>query len=321
MIPPSASTSESSTPPEIRILLALYRSEAYLREQLDSLAAQDWPNWSLTVSDDGIGLDGSQAILDDFAKAHPQRRIERRRGPERGFAPNFLSLLAGLPEDCGHAALSDHDDVWFPDKLSRAMRALEAYPDDHPVLYCAATTVCDSALTPLHGSSRFRRPPSFCNALVQSLGGGNTMVLNRAAIALARRAAPVAGEIVAHDWWLYQLVTGAGGTALHDPDPVLLYRQHDGNAIGANQALQARVQRLKMILKGRFRSWNEINIAALERLDPWLTPEARDLRDRFDRSRRGGTMTRLRALWASGVYRQSRYGTAALYAACLMRRL
>ena len=139
--------------PEIRILLALYRSEPYLREQLDSFAAQDWPNWSLIVSDDGIGLDGSQVILDEFAAAHPERRIERRRGPERGFAPNFLSLLAGLPEGTTHAALSDHDDVWFPDKLSRAMAAIEAHPIDRPVLYCAATTVCDSALNPLHPSS------------------------------------------------------------------------------------------------------------------------------------------------------------------------
>ena len=43
--------------------------------------------------------------------------------------------------------------------------------------------------------------------------------------------------MVAHDWWAYQLVSGAGGTVIYDPEPFVAYRQHAGNLIGGNQGL------------------------------------------------------------------------------------
>ena len=59
-------------------------------------------------------------------------------------------------------------------------------------------------------SPRFRAAPGFGNALVQSIAGGNTMLFNPAAKALLEAARPAA--VVAHDWWIYLLVSGAGGT-------------------------------------------------------------------------------------------------------------
>ncbi len=47
---------------------------------------------------------------------------------------------------------------------------------------------------------------------MQSIAGGNTMVFNRATRDLLVRTA--AAKPVAHDWWLYQLVSGTGGLRL-----------------------------------------------------------------------------------------------------------
>jgi glycosyltransferase involved in cell wall biosynthesis len=307
-------------PPRVAILLALYNGAAHLAEQLDSYAAQSLPDWALIVSDDG-STDGTGAILDRFAAAHPDRRITRQAGPGQGFVRNFFSLLRSVPADVPHAALSDQDDVWFPDKLARAVAALAAVPPGVPGLYCAGSLICDAALRPLGESAPFPRPPAFRNALVQSIGGGNTMVLNRAALDLVRAAVDEAQDAVAHDWWLYQIITGCGGQVIRDPQPVLHYRQHGANLIGANLSLRARLGRIRFILGRRFCDWNDINLAALHRSRHRLTPEARAALDAYSAARQGGLVARLSRLRASGVWRQSRAGTAALYLACGLRRI
>lgn len=306
---------------EICVLLGLYRSERYLTAQLDSLAAQQGVNWWLMVSDDAPGADRSGAILDAFSVAHPRIRIRRLTGPGTGFADNFLFLLRSVPPEVERVALCDHDDVWHPDRLNRAMAALDHAPADRPALYGARTMVCDAALRPLYPSIEIRRPPSFAHALVQSLAGGNTMALNRAGLDLARAAAAEAGEIVAHDWWLYQLVSGVGGHVIFDPEPVLSYRQHGENAIGETRSLRARLSRLRNLLGGGFQRWNAINLAALARSQDRLTPQAQACLAQYAAARRGPTWRRLSALRASGVHRQRPVETAALWLACLLGRL
>ncbi|RVT80647.1 glycosyltransferase [Rhodobacteraceae bacterium CCMM004] len=307
-------------PDEVVVLLALYHSEKYLTEQLTSIAGQSHRAWSLEVSDDGP-CPASVSALQSFEARHPHRRIRYRVGPGEGFAANFLSLLARAPQDAPYVALCDHDDVWFSDKLARGVAALSAVPDDVPTLYGARTVVCDEALTPKGLSSRFTRPFGFRNALVQSMAGGNTMMLNRAGLALARAAAAEAGQIVAHDWWLYQIVSGAGGRILYDPEPVLYYRQHERNAIGANRALKARTARLRAILKGRFRRWNRINLASLARSAHRFTPEARACLTHYAQVHEGGLARKVAALRAAGVYRQSTAGNIALWVACLTGKM
>lgn len=308
------------------ILMAVYNGERHLREQLQSLADQTFQDWDLIASDDG-SQDGSRALLQDVARAWTAAEPDRRHdltilsGPGRGLVRNFFHLLQTMPATAAFAALSDQDDVWFPGKLDRALAALAAIPPERPALYCARTMICDEALRPLRPSVLFRRSPGFRNALVQSAGGGNTMVLNPGAIALVRSAVAEAQEAAVHDWWLYQIITACGGTVLRDAEPVLLYRQHGANAIGVNTSVRGRIHRILFIMGRRFSAWNDINLRALAASRHRFTPEARAVLDHYAEARRGGALHRMRALTASGVYRQRRIGTLALYAACLAGRL
>lgn len=316
------------------ILLATYDGAAHLQAQLNSFAAQTCQDWDMIVSDDG-SHDDSRAIVVNMGalwQAPPQsaapsapgsgcHALTLLDGPRRGFVRNFFHLLTQVPPTADWAALSDQDDVWFADKLERALVALSAVPPECPGLYCAGSLICDAALTPIRRSTRFHRPPDFRNALVQSVGGGNTMVLNRAALDLVREAACEAEDAAAHDWWLYQVISASGGTILRDPEPVLFYRQHGGNAIGANTSLRGRVYRVLFIMGRRFSTWNDINLRALNASRHRFTPKARQVLDSYAQARKGRPWTRLRALWASGVYRQSRRGSFALYLACLLNRL
>lgn len=323
-LPADRPTEQPDSRPEICILLGLCRSERHLAAQLDSLAAQDWPRWRLIASDDAPGADGTAALVAEFAAAHPGHPVDHRPGPGRGFAANYLALLATVPPGADMVALCDHDDIWLPDKLSRAAAALAAHPPDRPALYGARTLVCDEDLRPLHLSIALRRPPGFGHALVQSLAGANTMVLNRAAADLVRAAAAdqgLNGAIVSHDWWIYQIVSGAGGRVIFDPDPVLHYRQHDGNIFGSTRTWRGRAGRALGLIGGRMRDWAATNIAALERSSHRLTPGARAQLAALQRARRGPWLLRPFRLRAAGVYRQGRIETWALYLAALLGRL
>ncbi len=302
------------------VLMGLRNGAKTLAEQLDSIAAQSHRDWSLIVSDDG-STDDWMPIVSGFAEASAPGQTWVTRGPRKGYAQNFLALACHAGPLVPYAAFCDQDDVWLKYKLARALSLLKAVPDGVPALYAGRTMVCDNELRQLRPSLLFKRPPCFGNALVQSIGGGNTMVLNRAALDILQDSAPRAAGIVSHDWWAYQLITGAGGTICYDQTPTVLYRQHAQNLIGANDTLFASLERMRRVVRGQFRQWNEANLAALIRARPWLTEEAKTTLDHFVLARNGSLRQRLRALRCSGVNRQRKRGTIALWFAALLNKL
>jgi hypothetical protein len=177
----------------------------------------------------------------------------------------------------------------------------------------------DAAGREIGRSPRFRRPPGFGNALVQSIAGGNTMLFNQAAKALMERVRPE--TVVAHDWWIYILVSGAGGTVIYDPEPMVRYRQHGANAIGDNQGWRARLRRMRMLAGGRLAEYGDVNLAALERALPLLTPEARAQVMLLRHGRGLPPWRRLAGFRRIGLYRQTRGGTLTLWLAFLAGRL
>jgi hypothetical protein len=124
-----------------------------------------------------------------------------------------------------------------------------------------------------------------------------------------------------HDWWAYQVITGVGGQVIHDDEPVLLYRQHAANEVGANHGVKAKMHRLLGLLRGDLRTWNDTNIAALKAMRGRLTPTARVQLDAFARLRRSRLVTRVRGVRQLGLYRQSRAGRVSLIVAACLGRL
>jgi hypothetical protein len=195
------------------ILLPAFNGAAHIGAQLQSIADQSFRAWQLWVADDG-STDATIDIVDRFARAHSQT-VRCLAGPRKGVTANALGLLTTPDLPSGTAiAFCDQDDVWHPQKLERALSTLAK--QNGPALYCSRTEIGLDPDGPLRRSPDWNRPPSFTNALVQSIAGANTMVLNAEAVAIARKAAR--GPLPAfHDWWLYQVVTGVGGTVCFRP--------------------------------------------------------------------------------------------------------
>jgi glycosyltransferase involved in cell wall biosynthesis len=303
---------------KVIILLAALNGADYLREQLQSFCDQSHSNWELVVSDDG-STDRTIELIEAFARSVPQP-VTVVQGEKKGFCQNFLSLVRRSDVAGDFFAYSDQDDIWFADKLAKAVDWLKTIPEGVPALYFTRTALIGGNGELLGFSPVFTRAPSFKNALVQSIGGGNTMVFNRAA-KLVLAATPADISLISHDWWTYQMVTGVGGVAHYDASPGLKYRQHGQNLVGSNVGFRQRFLRFRALVEGRVVYWNDTNIEALNRMRHLLSPSSLSTLDQFAGARKSPPLKRPWLLWKTGAYRQSVLDNVGIFLGSMFGRI
>jgi glycosyltransferase involved in cell wall biosynthesis len=288
--------------PKVTILLCTLNGERFLAEQLASLERQTFKNWELIASDDG-SWDRTKSILLAFQKSFEPGRVEIIDGPRRGASANFLFLSCAENLVSEYYAFCDQDDVWDAAKLERAIDALERTDPGIPALYGSRTRLVDEAGNEIGFSPLFHRKPGFRSALVQSIAGGNTMVFNQKARELVMFCGADV-DVPSHDWWLYQVTSACDGQVHYDGYPSVRYRQHGHNVIGSNMGWTAFMHRLHMVRQGRFRHWEDLNVAALTRLRPRMSAENRRIFDLFRKARHEPLLRRATIFAQSGVYRR-----------------
>lgn len=305
--------------PHICILMSTYNGEKFLSEQLQSIEDQTHKNWRLVISDDGSS-DGTLAIAKQYQQKWGTDRLELRQGPQQGFCQNFLSMTCDTTLHADLYAFSDQDDIWMVDKLSRAVEYFNTSNESQlPKAYGTRTKIVDEELKPLGFSPEFTLPRSFRNALVQSIAGGNTQVFNQAAKQLLEQAGKQ--EVASTDWWLYQLVQGAGGTFYYDPKPSLFYRQHTNAIVGTNSSFRGKIERIFLLLNGQFKRWNDMNYKALYNARHLLTKDNQNILDVFGKFRGAHFKDRIRLLEVCGLYRQTWHGTISLWFATIINKV
>lgn len=310
---------ETDAEPKVAILLCTFNGEQYLAAQLDSFAAQTHKNWEVWTSDDG-SQDGTRTILETYKHQWKHNHLSIHTGPAQGFVANFLSLTQMRSINADYFAYSDQDDLWEVDKISRAIASLAVVPPGTPAMYCSRTRYISADGDDLGCSTLFTRPATFKNALVQSIAGANTIVLNRAARELVATASHHF-DVASHDWWAYMLITGCGGHVFYDSYPGVRYRQHGRNMAGQNVSLSASVVRANELLAGRFKRWNEMNLSALHGVRDLFTEENRAVLDAFSNARERSFLSGALEVYRAGVYRQTTFGNIGLFVAVLFNRL
>jgi glycosyltransferase involved in cell wall biosynthesis len=231
--------------PRIAVLLSTYNGESFIAAQLESLLAQTHQNLVIIVRDDGSS-DSTPQLLKDYAQGFPDKFhiIEEEPvnyGPSGSFSVLCEYLLANkslLGFNHVIACFCDQDDVWVKEKLELQ---LECYLqidgcDSKPVLVHSDLEVVDQNLDNVADSfiayqgleiERNRFP----HLVVSNLVTGCTALFNEA---LLDAALPVPKNAVMHDWWFAMTAT-AFGELVFIPSPLVRYRQHGRNTIGAKQ--------------------------------------------------------------------------------------
>lgn len=292
------STRGGGTLAKIQVLMSTYNGERFLPEQLESLALQkDCPGWSLLWRDDGSS-DCSVQIMDAFQPAQRVVDKESRLGP----AMSFFYLLAAADPEADAFAFCDQDDVWLPDKLSRAWEWLSSQDPGRPALYFARQQLVDFRLRSIRLSPAFLRPPDFRNALVQNIAAGCTIMMNSMARDVILAAPPPKKSM--HDWWAYILVSGAGGAMRGDHRPVILYRQHEANVVGASSSGCRRAWLALRRGPNVFLETFQAHLNALEKVSHLLTAEARSSLDLLSQLADLSVHERVRRLSRAHLYRQ-----------------
>lgn len=246
--------------PRFCVLMATYNGQSFIDEQIKSIAEQSVGEIDIFISDDG-STDATLEHVAAWVSRWARGRIDVCNGPGLGFAENFRSLIRDAPEGYDFYAFCDQDDIWHHDKFETAVDQLMVHTEK-PALYCGRTMAIDENGVELGLSPLMVRGPSFENALVQSIAGGNTMVFN-AALGRLLKQSIVAPCFVAHDWWTYQLCMGCDGVVVYDCVPKVGYRQHQGNLIGSYAGLKAKLDRLRRMKNGTFSGWLKTQFTAL----------------------------------------------------------
>jgi glycosyltransferase involved in cell wall biosynthesis len=209
--------------PTVNILLSTYNGDRFLGELLDSLFAQDYPKIVIHIRDDGSS-DNTPKILSDYSQRYSNMFIQY--GENIGVVASFMTLLRNLTDGGALYSFCDQDDIWLPNKISRAVDSLSRVNDPASTLYCSRLEFVDVKGSPL-GLSRIPRVIGFRNAVVENIAVGCTIVFGDAIRCKLLQTTPE--KILMHDWWAY-LTASAFGEVVYDRSATVYYRRHDSNA-------------------------------------------------------------------------------------------
>lgn len=258
---------------KVAVVLSSYNGSKYLRQQIDSILSQKMPQGcsiELFIRDDGSS-DQTPALLAEY-RDRPDVHLWLEQNI--GVVESFLTLIGLVGDDYDYISLSDQDDVWHPDKISRALEKLHDVSQDIPALYASEYIFCDEHLRRTGVSRLNKTGVDFSKMMFENVVSGNTVVINRRLADLVKRGG--SDRVYCHDWWI-ALLAAATGVLIYDDYPCLDYRRTGSNASatgsGAVQILKNRIQ--------RFISGDELKLISkqLEKLsdefDDCLLPEVR----------------------------------------------
>lgn len=223
---------------KIEVLMAVYNGEKFIAEQLHSILNQTEKDLHITIRDN-YSEDNTVKIVQDIAKAHPERISLICSAQNDGVIGNFAALMQQSRAD--YIMFSDADDVWHKDKIEKTFAKFnqleKLYGKETPLLVHTDLIVTDRSLN-LTAPSFWKfshldiaKGNALNRLLVQNVITGCTVMINRA---LLKAAMPIPASIVMHDWWLGLNASALGHVGTVN-EATMLYRQHGGNDTGAKK--------------------------------------------------------------------------------------
>lgn len=136
--------SDTDNRPLVTVVAMCYNHSRFLRECLDSILHQSYPNIQLIITDD-FSQDGSSAMIDLWIQANRVDchflKHEKNLGLCR-TANEALSLACGK-----YISGVATDDVWFPDKIERQVLIMEQLSESVGIVYSDALVIDENGRT------------------------------------------------------------------------------------------------------------------------------------------------------------------------------
>lgn len=244
--------------PLISILMAVYEPRMdWLKEQLDSLEAQTYPNLRLYIRDDcspTVPFEAIQAQVKNCIRSFP---YEISRNGENLGSNRVFERLTQEAEG-KYFAYCDQDDIWLPEKLEILQKELE---DSGALLACSDMYIIDGEGRQAADSiTKVRRRHIFHSGygltedlLISNFVTGCTMLVRSGA---AKAAVPFCPYMV-HDHYI-ALCCSRTGEIRSVLRPLIRYRIHGGNQSGVMAGVRDKA------------SYGEVRIDAVVKRFQWL---------------------------------------------------
>ncbi|MBR3152595.1 MAG: glycosyltransferase family 2 protein [Clostridia bacterium] len=217
---------------KIDILLATYNGEKYLREQLDSILNQTYGEFNLIISDD-CSNDNTRKILEEYELLDSRIKVYYQE-KNLGYVKNFEFLLNKVESEL--YMLSDQDDVWIPEKIEETYNYLVS---EKAELVFTDLTVVDENLNVMYQSfndlmkyskKAIKYDDYRLQFLYNCVTGCTLMTKKKYLVDIL--PIPNESEYVIHDFWI-PLITSFNGKIKYLNKPLIKYRQHGNNQVGA----------------------------------------------------------------------------------------
>ena len=232
--------------PLISILMAVYEPRMdWLREQLESLEAQTYPNLRLYVRDDcspTVPFEEIEELVRECIRSFP---YEIHRNPEN-LGSNLTFERLTQEAEGEYFAYCDQDDVWLPEKLAVLQKELE---DSGALLVCSDMFIIDGdgkvvadGITKIRRHHHFRSGIGLTDTLWYSNFASGCALLVRGETA---KAAIPLNPYMYYDHYIALFAANSGSIAFVDR-PLIRHREHGENQ---SSTLQGVVDRESYIVK------------------------------------------------------------------------
>lgn len=220
---------------QIDVLLATYKGEKYLKEQLDSILNQTYQNIRLIISDD-CSEDDTRKILKQYEEKDSRVKVYYQN-KNIGCIRNFEFLLKQVENEV--YMLSDQDDVWKPEKIEKTYEKLIQEKAD---LVFGDLEVVDSDLKTIYPSfNDFMKLTRKIKKHINSYELNYLYNCVTGCTIMSRKKwidkilpLPTTSKYVLHDHWI-GLMISLEGKLSYLSEKYIKYRQHEDNEVGTEK--------------------------------------------------------------------------------------
>ena len=218
----------------IDILLPTYNGAKYISPLLDSIFIQTYNDFRIIVRDDGSN-DETNGILRKYSSIHPELIIIEDNLGNQGTSGSLNILLKHVTSD--YFMFCDRDDIWESNKIELSMKEMERLECDNnniPILVCSDACCFNDngtvTTTSFFKSQKFVDvTDSYHKMLALNIVQGSTALMNKKVLDVVK----FIPYDIFHDWW-FGVIVSYYGKVYYIHKPLLRYRQHSSNVVGAN---------------------------------------------------------------------------------------
>lgn len=237
----------------VAVLISTYNGAKYIQEQLDSIYGQkgrgDLFEVEVFIRDDGSEDETLNLIRKYYPEAHILRSNQENIGPKN----SFFSLLGLVQPQFDLYFFSDQDDVWIDSKIVYFLEAYDSKKNKSvPIGMYSDLWIADASAhstgVSMAESFKWKDSFDFKSVVWDYRITGASFAINQSALMLFKKISLTTLQTVnMHDSFL-GLFIATVGDVVQINKPLVMYRQHASNVIGATNKNAGFRYRLKRLL-------------------------------------------------------------------------